>query len=228
MTTHQSHWRNCPAMLLGRRPDSLPSRCRWATSSATAGASSAMSVLCRSPSTRTAASTSYWEMPFRKGAQITVESLAPEEITLYYQIDYALTDVDDDAAYFHAQWRRSNPLPYGQVHTHPGRHRGQRPLCRHVYGVGREQLGLVGRGRNQVLHGRRQRVSHYLRHRHGRLLRRRVELRRSGSGLIPLFTTPFLGLNQVLSPTACTAASSASACTAGTSWTLFASGQICA
>jgi hypothetical protein len=28
---------------------------------------------------------------------------------LYYQIDYTLTDVPDDAAYFHAQWRRLNP-----------------------------------------------------------------------------------------------------------------------
>ena len=35
----------------------------------------------------------------------------------YFQIDYVLTDVPDDYAYFHAQWRRSNPLPYAQVHT---------------------------------------------------------------------------------------------------------------
>ena len=30
-------------------------------------------------------------------------------MTLYYQIDYTLTDVPADAAYFHAQFRRSNP-----------------------------------------------------------------------------------------------------------------------
>jgi hypothetical protein len=60
---------------------------------------------------------SYWEMPFRKGATITVESVASEEVTLYYQVDYTLTEIDTDAAYFHAQWRRSNTLPYGQVHT---------------------------------------------------------------------------------------------------------------
>ena len=34
------------------------------------------------------------------------------EMTLYYQINYTLTDVPDDAAYFHAQFRRVNPLPY--------------------------------------------------------------------------------------------------------------------
>lgn len=32
-----------------------------------------------------------------------------DEMRLYYQIDYTLTDVPDDAAYFHAQFNRSNP-----------------------------------------------------------------------------------------------------------------------
>ncbi len=36
---------------------------------------------------------------------------------MYYQIDYELIDVDERAGYLHAQWRRSNPLPYRQVHT---------------------------------------------------------------------------------------------------------------
>ncbi|HUS17099.1 MAG TPA: glycoside hydrolase family 172 protein [Chloroflexia bacterium] len=60
---------------------------------------------------------SYWEMPFRTAARITVENLAPEEIVLYYQVDYTLTEVDAEVAYFHAQWRRSNPLGAGTVHT---------------------------------------------------------------------------------------------------------------
>ncbi|HTE21100.1 MAG TPA: glycoside hydrolase family 172 protein, partial [Armatimonadota bacterium] len=51
-------------------------------------------------------------------ARITLESLADDPINgYYYQIDYTLTDVPDDAAYLHAQWRRNNPLPYGEVHT---------------------------------------------------------------------------------------------------------------
>jgi hypothetical protein len=36
---------------------------------------------------------------------------------LYYQIDYTLTRVPADAAYFHAQFRRVNPLPFKQVYT---------------------------------------------------------------------------------------------------------------
>lgn len=58
----------------------------------------------------------YWEMPFRKRAKLTIENKSEEEFPLYYQIDYALTDIPDDAAYFHAQWRRSNPLIYKQDH----------------------------------------------------------------------------------------------------------------
>ncbi len=60
---------------------------------------------------------SYWEMPFRQHARITIENLGAEDVILFYQIDYTLTDVPGDAAYFHAQWRRSNPLPYKEVYT---------------------------------------------------------------------------------------------------------------
>jgi hypothetical protein len=61
---------------------------------------------------------SYWEMPFRKHARITIENLSPDTLNgFYYQINYTLTAVATDRAYYHAQWRRSNPIPYGQVHT---------------------------------------------------------------------------------------------------------------
>ena len=60
---------------------------------------------------------SYWTLPFRTGARITMENIAPEAMTLYYQIDYTLTAIEDDAAYFHAQFRRVNPLPYKEVYT---------------------------------------------------------------------------------------------------------------
>ena len=52
----------------------------------------------------------YWLMPFRKAARITLENLDDEPMTCYYQINYALGDVPEDAAYFHAQFRRQNPL----------------------------------------------------------------------------------------------------------------------
>jgi len=59
----------------------------------------------------------YWQMPFRKGFRITLENIADDNFTVYYQINYTLTEVPDDAAYFHAQFRRVNPLPYKSVYT---------------------------------------------------------------------------------------------------------------
>ncbi len=56
----------------------------------------------------------YWPMPFRKKCRITMENIADEDMVLYYQVDYTLTDVPKDAGYFHAQFRRTNPLPYKQ------------------------------------------------------------------------------------------------------------------
>jgi hypothetical protein len=60
----------------------------------------------------------FWEMPFRKRCQLTLENLHPSApMITYYQINYTLTDVPDECAYFHAQFRRINPLPYKQVYT---------------------------------------------------------------------------------------------------------------
>ncbi|HVX65281.1 MAG TPA: glycoside hydrolase family 172 protein, partial [Bryobacteraceae bacterium] len=50
----------------------------------------------------------YWPMPFRKRARVTVENQNPKAIEgFFYQITYALEPVPEDAAYFHATWRRS-------------------------------------------------------------------------------------------------------------------------
>lgn len=52
---------------------------------------------------------SYWQMPFRKKCRITMQNISTEKMYLYYQVDYTLTNVPSDAAYFHAQFRRSHP-----------------------------------------------------------------------------------------------------------------------
>lgn len=59
----------------------------------------------------------YWPMPFRKRCRMTLESREEEPRYYYYQIDYCLCDVATDEAYFHAQFRRINPLPYKEVYT---------------------------------------------------------------------------------------------------------------
>jgi len=61
---------------------------------------------------------SYWQMPFRKRCRMTMQNINDKEpMNLYYQIDYTLTDVPEDAAYFHAQFRRTNPNKPKGVHT---------------------------------------------------------------------------------------------------------------
>lgn len=61
---------------------------------------------------------SYWEMPFRKHARLTIENLSPDIVHgFYFYIDYTLTEIPETRAYLHAQWRRSNPLPPQQVYT---------------------------------------------------------------------------------------------------------------
>jgi len=60
---------------------------------------------------------SYWPMPFRKKAKITMENLDAQPMRLYYQINYSQTQIPADAAYFHAQFRRVNPIPYKEVYT---------------------------------------------------------------------------------------------------------------
>ena len=60
---------------------------------------------------------SYWPMPFRHKAKLTMENIDQKPMAVYYQIDYTLGDVPKDAAYFHAQFRRVNPLPFKLVYT---------------------------------------------------------------------------------------------------------------
>ena len=60
----------------------------------------------------------YFPMPFRQHARITIENRGPNALRdFFYAINYALTEVADDDAYFHAQFRRTNPLPYMEDYT---------------------------------------------------------------------------------------------------------------
>jgi Protein of unknown function (DUF2961) len=59
----------------------------------------------------------FWEMPFRGHCRITIENLSADEARIYYQVNYELREVPPDSAYFHAQFRRSNPLPYQTSHV---------------------------------------------------------------------------------------------------------------
>ena len=60
----------------------------------------------------------YFPMPFRKHARMTVENRNPADVGgFFYTINYALAEVEKDEAYFHAQFRRTNPIPYKDDYT---------------------------------------------------------------------------------------------------------------
>ena len=146
---------------------------------------------------------SYWPMPFRKSApDHDGEHRRRSEMTLYYQIDYALdrrrrrrgaTSTPSSAA--------SNPLPYKQVYTILDGVKGEGHYVGTLPGLGRAQQRLVGRRRDQVLHGRRRRVPHHRRHRHRGLLLRLLQFREPGRRTqYQEFSTPYSGLPQVIRP----------------------------
>ncbi|MCL1859773.1 MAG: DUF2961 domain-containing protein [Oscillospiraceae bacterium] len=62
---------------------------------------------------------SYWNMPFKKGFKMTLENRDKKDMVIFYQIDYTEAEFapDEEIAYFHAQFRRANPLPYKEVYT---------------------------------------------------------------------------------------------------------------
>ena len=118
----------------------------------------------------TSALNCFWPMPFRRHARVTITNDWEEDVRLFYQITFAENPVPENAGYFHAQWRRAvTERSKSRLHD-LGRCAGSGSVCRHVLGVDAAVGRLVRRGRDQVLHGRRSRISDDLRHGNGRLL----------------------------------------------------------
>lgn len=88
----------------------------------------------------------YWEMPFRTHCRITIENISNADSVLYYQVDYTLTDVPEDCAYFHAQFRRVNPLPSKQCYTILDNVRGRGQYVGTYLAWGSNSCGWWGEG----------------------------------------------------------------------------------
>ena len=88
----------------------------------------------------------YWPMPFRKKCRITMENINNEDMVLYYQVDYTLTDVPKDAAYFHAQFRRVNPLPFKKDYVLVDSIRGKGQYVGTYMAYGSNKNGWWGEG----------------------------------------------------------------------------------
>jgi hypothetical protein len=90
---------------------------------------------------------SYWPMPCRRRARVTMTHIGDRDpATLYYQITYTLTAIPDSAAYLHAQWRRTNPLPYLTDYTILDGVQGQGHYVGTYLAVGSNNNGWWGEG----------------------------------------------------------------------------------
>lgn len=54
--------------------------------------------------------TSYWPMPFRRAARLTLENVGTATARVFYQVDVEVGGDRSEDLYLHAHWRRSNPL----------------------------------------------------------------------------------------------------------------------
>jgi len=88
----------------------------------------------------------YWPMPFRRKARITMENLDTRAMRLYYQIDFTKTQIPADAGYFHAQFRRVNPLPYKDVYTIVDKIKGKGQYAGTYMAWGSKSNGWWGEG----------------------------------------------------------------------------------
>lgn len=59
----------------------------------------------------------YFEMPYFKGFRVEIENIGASAAQIYYQIDCEEKKISPDSLYFHAQFRRTNPLPYKEAYT---------------------------------------------------------------------------------------------------------------
>jgi hypothetical protein len=61
---------------------------------------------------------SYWPMPFRRRALVTVENATDEDVpAFFYQLTCSLEEVPAGAAYLHCRWRRTERVPPRQPHV---------------------------------------------------------------------------------------------------------------
>ena len=59
----------------------------------------------------------YFEMPFFKSFRFEIENRGNEDCNIYYQIDCEEKSLPENTLYFHAQFRRVNPLPYKEPYV---------------------------------------------------------------------------------------------------------------
>ncbi|BDT92123.1 glycoside hydrolase family 172 protein [Nocardia sputorum] len=141
---------------------------------------------------------SYWPMPFRHRARITLENRCGREVPVYYQATYTEEDVPDDAGYLHTRWTHTTGVGTPAVHTildtvpGPGRYVGTylaiRPCAPGWWGEGEVKFFLDGDTDHPTICGTG--TEDYF----GGAWNFDLD------GTYRTYSTPYLGLHQVLPP----------------------------
>jgi hypothetical protein len=106
----------------------------------------------------------YWPMPFRRQARVTIDNQRAEPISgFFYQITYALAEVPESAAPFHARWRRSTTARERPEHVivdgvqgqgqYVGTYLAWTQLCNGWWGEGEVKFYLDGDGEYPTICG---------------------------------------------------------------------------
>jgi hypothetical protein len=141
---------------------------------------------------------SYFAMPFRAHAKITLENRSAQSTPVYYQFTYLEQDVPKSAGYLHAQWRNSAPLGTPAVHTvvdgvrghgrYVGTYMTIQPNANGWWGEGEFKFYLDGDGEFPTICGTG--TEDYF----GGAWNFDI------NGRYQIYSTPYLGLHEVLPP----------------------------
>lgn len=142
---------------------------------------------------------SYWEMPFKTSARISLENLGREQIVVYYQIDYVEREVDDALGYFHAYWRRENPLAEAGLYEILKCPSGPGLYCGTYLAVGVNSPGWWGEGELKFYLDGDAEFPTICGTGTEDYFGGAWDFDVPGQGYTP-FSAPFIGLNQVLKP----------------------------
>jgi len=143
---------------------------------------------------------SYWEMPFQKRCRITISNIAEEDMVLYYQVNYTLTDVPNDLGYFHAQFRRTNPVPYQDDYTILDGVEGQGHYVGTYLAWGSNNSGWWGEGEIKFFIDRDDQYPTICGTGTEDYFCGSYDFRNPSTGEYQDFTTPYAGFHQILKP----------------------------
>lgn len=141
----------------------------------------------------------YWEMPFRKEARISLENLGRGPAVVYYQVDYTEREVGADGGYFHAYWRRENPLVEAGIYELLSEVPGPGLYCGTYLAVGVNSPGWWGEGEVKFFLDEDEDFPTICGTGTEDYFGGAWDFDVAGAGYTT-FTAPFVGLNQVIMP----------------------------